>query len=141
MNSEIAIEEVLEKEGVYVGTTSGHSMLPLFRDRRDTVIIKCVKNPLKKYDVVLYRSNGCYVLHRILGKNENGYIIRGDNCIDYEYSITDSDIIGVLCDFYRNDKHYSVTDKSYKVYSVLRCEMNKVISILRKIKRKLKEKA
>ena len=141
MNSEIAIEDVLQREGVFVGTTSGNSMLPLFRDRKDTVIIKKVVNELKKYDVVLYRSNGNYVLHRILGKNNDGYIIRGDNCVDYEYGITDSDIIGVLCEFYRNDKHYNVTDKTYKVYSVLRCGMNKVISFLRKIRRRIKEKA
>ncbi len=139
MSPEIAIEEVLNKEGVFVGTTSGNSMLPLFRDRKDTIVIKKTSGRLKKYDIVLYRSNGNYVLHRILGRNADGYIIRGDNCTDYEYGISDNDIIGVLKEFYRNDKHYSVSNTLFKFYSVIRCWINNVVSLLRKLKNRIKK--
>ena len=34
------IAEVLEREGVYVGVTSGVSMWPMIRDRCDTVVVR-----------------------------------------------------------------------------------------------------
>ena len=33
------IEDVIQKDGVYVSTTAGVSMYPMLRNRRDTIII------------------------------------------------------------------------------------------------------
>ena len=96
------IEDALNEEGVYVSTTSGVSMYPMLRNRRDTIIVKPPTAPLKKYDVPLYRRGDDYVLHRIIGKDDRGYIICGDNCINKEYGITENQIIGVLVGFYRD---------------------------------------
>lgn len=73
------IEFVLEKEGYFVSTTSGVSMFPMLRDRKDTVVIYPVNGCLKKYDVLLYKRENNYVLHRVVKVLENGYLIRGDN--------------------------------------------------------------
>ena len=85
MGEVLHIEDALNEKGVYVSTTSGVSMYPMLRNRRDTIIVKPPTAPLKKYDVPLYRREDDYVLHRIIGKDDRGYIICGDNCINKEY--------------------------------------------------------
>ncbi len=112
-------EQVLNDEGILVSTTSGISMYPLLRDRRDTVIIKKPTGRLKKYDVPLYRRGDQYVLHRIIKVLPDSYIIRGDNCEAKEYGITDSQIIGVLDGIYRGDKYIPVAKHSYRLYAAL----------------------
>ena len=42
MNQPLHIEEVFEKEGVFVSTTAGVSMYPMLRHRRDTIVIRPV---------------------------------------------------------------------------------------------------
>lgn len=66
------IEEVLASQGVYISTTSGVSMYPMLRDRRDTIIIRPVSGRLKKYEVPLYRRGEDYVLHRIVKVTPEG---------------------------------------------------------------------
>ena len=55
------IEQIIEEDGKFVCTTSGVSMEPLFKDRRDTVIIFRTQGRLKKYDVPLYKRGEEYV--------------------------------------------------------------------------------
>ncbi len=113
------IEEMLLSEKLYIGTTVGTSMRPLFKDRRDNVLIRPVSEKLKKYDVPLYKRGDRYILHRIIKITENGYVIRGDNCDNCEYDITDEKIVGVLKGAWRKDKYFSVDNFFYKVYSRL----------------------
>ncbi len=112
------IEQAIAEEGKFVCTTSGFSMKPLFADRRDTIIILPPEGRLKKYDVPLYRRGNDYVLHRIVNVLPDSYVICGDNCENYEYGITDKDVIGYLSSFYRKDKYYTVNNVFYKLYSV-----------------------
>ena len=118
MNEQLSAEQVLKDKGFFVTTTSGISMRPLFRDRRDRVVIKPTADRLKKYDIPLYRRGEKLVLHRVIRVREKDYIIRGDNCIERE-SVKDEQIVGVLCEFYRKDKHYTVNDFGYRIYSRL----------------------
>ncbi len=109
-------EQVLNEQGILVSTTSGVSMYPLLRDRRDTVVIKKANGRLKKYDVALYRRGEQYVLHRVIKVLPDSYIIRGDNCEAKEHGITDTQIIGVLHEIYRGEKHLPLTKLSYRLY-------------------------
>ena len=70
-----SVEEALRENGVYISTTSGVSMRPLFANRRDTVIISPVNGRLKKYDVPLYRRGDQYILHRIVKVLPDSYVI------------------------------------------------------------------
>lgn len=117
MNNGINIEQALEQEGVFVSTTSGVSMRPLFKDRRDTIVVVKPTGRLKKYDVPLYRSGDKYLLHRIIEVLPDSYVIRGDNCYAKEYGITDDDIVGVLREFYRKNKHHTVDEWGYRFYA------------------------
>lgn len=118
------IEDVLAKEGRYVGPTVGVSMLPMLKQRRDTIVVLPKTERLKPLDVALYRRGKAYVLHRVLYPTETGYIIRGDNCYTDE-NIPEKDVIGVLSEFFRNDKHYYCTDKKYLRYAKRRIKTYK----------------
>ncbi len=113
------IEEQLLKYGNVASVTEGESMKPLFKTHRDTVVIERVESGLKKYDVVLYKSGGNFVLHRIvkLLPKKGVYIIRGDNTYRNEY-VPPSDIIGRLSGFNRAGRGYtSVESGGYRFYS------------------------
>ena len=57
---------------------TGNSMLPFIRPN-DTVSLICDCRDIKKYDVVLYQAYGVSVLHRVIGEENDRYIICGDN--------------------------------------------------------------
>ncbi len=137
------IEEMLEKEGLFIATTVGMSMYPLFKNRKDHVVIKPITGKLKKYDVPLYRRGDKYILHRIIAIKD-GYIIRGDNCDNAETDITDENIVGILTAFWRRDRYFSVNSPIYKVYSrltvflhPLRLFYKKCLNLMIRAKRKL----
>lgn len=113
------INEKIESGGTVQLPITGTSMLPLLVWGRDTVeIVKCEN--AKKYDIIFYRrDNGHFVLHRIIGINDKGYILCGDNQTVKEYGINDRHIIAVVSSITRNGKKFDVTRLSYKIYSRL----------------------
>ena len=134
------IKEILDNNGVFVSTTSGVSMMPMLRDRRDTIIVKPATERLKKYDVALYRRGDSYVLHRVIKVLPDSYIIRGDNCIAKEYGITDAKILGKLTGFMRGEKEVNMNGAPYKLYSRLICALHPIISLKLKLKAKFRRK-
>ena len=115
VGSQPRIEDVLRTEGVYVSTTVGVSMWPMLRNRRDTIVVRPAAGRLNRYDVALYRAHGNYVLHRVVRVLPEGYIIIGDNCITEEH-VEDSQVLGVLSEFYRGDKHVDMAGLPYRAY-------------------------
>ena len=118
----VTFEELLDKKGVFVYTNVGVSMLPLLRQRRDIIEIRKKQGRCKKYDVVLYKRGGKYILHRVIKVRENDYVIVGDNCIRREFGVTDDMILGVMTRVYRNGKSIYPTDRKYKLYVHLWCD-------------------
>lgn len=110
------IKEKLEAGGTVQLPITGTSMNPLLYWGRDTVeLIKC-DNP-KKYDIIFYRrDDGSFVLHRIVGKNDESFILCGDNQVKKEYGITDKNIIAVVKSITRKGKTFSVDKALYKLY-------------------------
>ncbi len=133
----LKIEEVLALEGKYVGPTVGVSMLPMLKNRRDTIVVKPKTERLKRLDVALYRRGNDYVLHRVLEPIDGGYIIRGDNCYSLE-KIPEDDVFGVLTEFFRKDKHYFCTDKKYLRYAERRIKTYKIRAFFVLLKAKIK---
>lgn len=141
------IKEQLGLGGNVKFTPKGNSMLPLLRNNKDVVVLKKQKGPLRKYDIPLYqRSNGTYVLHRVIKVNPDGsYVMCGDNQTIKEYGITDENIIGVVESFERKGKQYSCRHWGYKIYCKvwifilpLRRQRTRVRRFLGKVKRKWK---
>lgn len=118
------IEDILLSQGRYIGPTVGVSMLPMLKNRRDTVVISAKTERLKPLDVALYKRGDAYVLHRVLSVKEDGYWIRGDNCYSDE-DIPEQAVIGVLTEFFRKGKHIFCTDKKYLRYAKRRVKWYK----------------
>lgn len=97
-------------------------MLPLIREKTDLLEIQRKGTErFKKYDVVLYKADQQYILHRIVNVKKDSYITAGDHNAYLEYGIADSQIIGVLKRIIRNGKSIQMDSKMYLLYSHLWC--------------------
>lgn len=97
---------------------NGTSMNPMLKHKRDKVVLtSCDKFNLKKGDIPLYRrSNGKYVLHRIVKVNEDSYDFCGDNQYEIERDVPKTAVIAVAKGFERNGKMYGCNDMMYGLY-------------------------
>jgi hypothetical protein len=113
------ISETLKHSGEVVIAVTGNSMLPLLRNRGDKVrLIKPTENPLKKWDIILFlRSDGAYILHRIVSVKKDGYVVIGDNQWIKEYPVLPSQVIGVVSGMWRKGKYLSCDSSCYQLYS------------------------
>ena len=136
-NKKLKIEEVLEREGKYVGPTVGVSMLPMLKNRRDSIVVRPKTQRLQALDVALYRRGDAYVLHRVIQPIDGGYLIRGDNTYSDE-RIPEKDVFGVLTEFFRKDKHILCSDKKYLKYAKRRVKTYKIRRFFVRLKWKIK---
>lgn len=113
------VKSVLEKEGFYLLTVCNNSMLPLIRARIDTVEIRPVSAPLKTGDVILFRYNERYILHRLIEVKGNYLITRGDSCVQSE-TITTDNVVGIMTGLWRGEKQLPLTSLRYRTYVTLR---------------------
>ncbi len=113
------IQEQLEIGGTVQLPITGTSMLPLLVWGRDSVeIVKC--DSPDKSDIIFYRrDDGHFVLHRIVGKNKNGYILCGDNQWQKEYGIRSRHIIARVSSITRKGKKFKVSSPLYRLYSLI----------------------
>ncbi len=138
------IEDYLNERGTLTYSNVGTSMMPLLRQGRDLFTVrKMGQERCRAGDVVLYkRPPDKYILHRIVEVREDGYVILGDNCVNREYGIRDSDILGVMTGYIRDGKEHSVTEQAYLDYTarILRGEKSRVarIRLKQRIRRTLK---
>ena len=94
----------------------GTSMLPMLRQKVDSVVLSPITGKLGKYDIPLYqRENGKYVLHRIVEVGET-YTCIGDNQQIQELGIRQDQLIAVVTAFYRGERKHLVTDPTYRLY-------------------------
>lgn len=132
------LNEVIQNGGAFHLTTAGISMLPMLRDRKDTVVLVKPSLPLKKYDVALYkRADGTFVLHRVVGFDKNGYIFCGDNQYVFEHGITDENIIAVTKSYIKAGKTIPCNSFSYKCYCLWHCKTRKIRHLILRVKSKL----
>ena len=132
------IKEKIDNGGTVKLPITGKSMRPLLVWGRDTVeIVKCDK--AKKGDIIFYlRDNGQFVLHRIIGTDENGYILCGDNQWVKEHGIQDRHIIAVVSVIERKGKVFAVTNIPYRIYSSVWMAMMPVRKPILRFTRKVK---
>lgn len=111
----------LAQEGIVKIPASGNSMIPLFRHGRDQVTLRGVQGQtLNKYDMILYRRpNGGYVLHRIIGVKEEGYVLRGDAQLWDEYPVPREWVIARVEEFRRGVRNCTCADRRYRAYCVI----------------------
>ena len=111
------IAEKLSSGGSVTFKPHGVSMLPLIRQGKDSVTVEVAPQKSVKNDVIFYRrSDGQFVLHRIVGEDEKGYILCGDNQRILEYGVKPQWIIGIMTAVIRNNKTILCSSKKYKLY-------------------------
>jgi hypothetical protein len=116
MTDSLRIEEIIEKDGMYVSTVSGYSMSPMLKDKRDTVVIVPPRDKIRRHDVVLYYHGGRYILHRVVKAKNGSYVMCGDNRTELEYGIMPCEIVGVLSEVYRGEKKLKLSGVGYRSY-------------------------
>ena len=84
-------------------TVTGTSMRPFLKSKETLVTLASIKsiNP-RKFDIVLYQVNACYILHRIVNQKGNDYIIMGD-ALKVKEVVSKDNLIGVVVKYeYKN---------------------------------------
>lgn len=116
------MKEKLDAGGTVNFNPRGTSMLPMLHNDGDRVEIIKASQPLKKYDLPLYRRpDGSFVLHRVVRKPrpDGSYVMCGDNQWHMEYGVKHSDIVGVVIAFERCGKHIKADNPFYRLYCVV----------------------
>jgi hypothetical protein len=142
------ITEALDTSGEFVFYPRGISMLPTIVQLKDKV--KLIKpDNIKKYSIVLYRrTDGKFVLHRIVKKPNNGiYTMCGDNQVYYERGIKKEQIIAAVSEIIRENGNavsccgtanylYGVWIRAYRfpnrLYLALRHRIRKLLKLTAK---------
>lgn len=110
------IEATISSGGSVKLKVSGFSMYPLVSSRRDSVLLVEADN-IKVGDVPLYkRSDGSYILHRIVGKKNGAYVTMGDYETKKEYPVYTEQIVAKAAGFYRKDEFIDCKSKKYRIY-------------------------
>ena len=134
-------DELLDTQGYLVYTNVGVSMMPLLRQRRD--IIEIHRRPpgrCRKYDVILYKRGGKYILHRILKVRLQDYVVAGDNNA-YLEKVTDPQIIGVMTRVIRDGRSVTMDNRRYRLYVHLWCDAYPVRMLILKVRNRLRRMA
>lgn len=115
--NEATIEELLSRHGALLDIPVGTSMLPMLKNRQTPIVIEPIKDLPRNNDVVLYkRSDGQYVLHRIVKITSEYYITRGDNCYGNE-QVSFSQMIGILKGYYKGERYIDCRrSNGYRMY-------------------------
>ena len=113
----------------------GVSMLPMLRQKKDTVELSPLPERLKKYDLPVYQyPSGKVVMHRVVEVRDDFYVCLGDNTYEYEH-IRPEQMIAVVSAFKRGDRRIEVTSLGYRLYSRVWVASFPVRKALRQLKR------
>ena len=111
------IREVLASDGEFRLYPHGTSMLPLIRQGIDSVALRQLDSPPRKYDILFYkRADGSYVLHRVKAVTPTGLTIWGDNQYRLEHGVTDDQIIGYAARVFRGEQEINCNGFGYRMY-------------------------
>lgn len=135
------ISEIVSTGGSAEITVTGNSMWPMLLHKVSKVRVARV-HELKVGDIPLYkRDSGEYILHRIVGMDDAGYICSGDHQWQLERGIREDQIICVVTHFQRQKKWTSCESRLYKSYiriwGLLRPARHVKDALVRRIKRLL----
>lgn len=99
----------------------GYSMYPLLRDKKDGVILNpCTLDELEVMDVILFKYNGRYILHRIIKIEGSELYMRGDGSFKAIEHCSRTDVIAKVGAIVRpHGRVVPVTGWRWKIPSLL----------------------
>ncbi len=111
------IREVLATGGEFRLYPHGTSMLPLLRQGVDSVALRKLDRPARKFDILFYqRQDGSYILHRVKEVTKDGLVLWGDNHTMLEYGVRDDMIIGYAARIFRGETELDCQSFRYRLY-------------------------
>ena len=111
------IREVLSSGGEFRLYPHGTSMLPLLRQGIDSVALRSLDRPPRKFDILFYkRRDGSYILHRVKEVTKDGLVLWGDNHTMLEYGVCDDMIIGYAARIFRGEYELDCQSFRYRLY-------------------------
>lgn len=112
------IQETLDQGRSVTLTVTGTSMFPFLLGNRDRVTLSPITGALKKNDLPLYRrSDGSFVLHRIVKVEKNGtYTCCGDHQWQLEPGLLREQMIAIATEYERKGKHLTNRNIWYRMY-------------------------
>lgn len=103
----------IQKYGEIAFVPNGISMWPILKNHGQSVVVKEKTERLKKYDVAFYqRENKSFVLHRVLGVSDDGYVMCGDSQFTLE-KVKEDSVFGVMVGYYQGKNFISSNDEKY----------------------------
>lgn len=120
--NEILLPEVarlIEAGHTVTITVRGNSMNPFLVDRRDRIILGgFTPNDLQPGVAVLARdTTGRIVFHRIIRRNGESLTLQGDGNLTQTEETSVAQVMGLMREAIRKEKHYSANGKTWKRYS------------------------
>lgn len=111
------IEEVISAGGVFRLYPRGKSMLPLLHEGSDSV--ELVKpDGYRVGDVLLYRrTNGQFVLHRLIAVERGTLTFCGDHQNTLEYGVPKSAVLAKMGGYFTGDEHHTLDTPEYRRYA------------------------
>lgn len=129
------IKEALKSEAPVPLNVTGLSMMPLLKQRRDTVwLVSCDVDKIKKGDILLFeRNNGKPVLHRVR-KIENDLLIMNGDALSYSETIEKRQVVAYVKKIVRKGKTIDTGSKKLKAWNKLWNLTLHIRPILRRMK-------
>lgn len=102
-------------------TVTGNSMRPFLKEIRDSVeLTKSTFDEIKRGDIVLIRrTSGAYVLHRVLKKQKNDFYMVGDAQQWIEGPLLPEQLIAKVTKVWRKGKEIRCSKLSWKIPALL----------------------
>ena len=124
------MREVFDAGGVFPFAPLGRSMLPMLREKRDTVVLAGADGrEIRRLDVVLYLrdevgDDGAVerrpVLHRVVALEPGGtFTLCGDRQTTPERGVTRAQVVGVLVEFTRKGRRVDAASRLYRLYAAV----------------------
>ncbi|MBR5773730.1 MAG: S24/S26 family peptidase [Clostridia bacterium] len=97
----------------------GGSMYPFLISGRDKVLLSSVNKPVKRGDIVLYKTRtDKYVLHRVSRVDNNGNLeIIGDGQLVADYPVQPDAVVAVACRVIRKGKEINRRSIRWMMFS------------------------
>jgi signal peptidase I len=109
------IEAVHEKGAPFRFKANGYSMTPAIRNGDIITVSPLANLSLKRGDVVAFRhpESPQMLVHRVLRKKGDRFLIKGDNCSDADGWISVENILGVITRVERQGKNMFWPDRHH----------------------------
>ncbi|MBQ6701825.1 MAG: hypothetical protein IJN17_02610 [Clostridia bacterium] len=113
-----AVVQLLEEGYDAEFTVTGTSMWPLLAHGRDRVTLrKTVASDVRKGDIVLYRAEQGYLLHRVMKAKKGVIKTAGDYNCYYDKEVSADCVLGKAVGFTRKGKHVLCSSLLYRMSS------------------------